>query len=39
MLVGLKDTLRVGQDVPLVLLLEGGEKVNVMVSVGPIGSQ
>ncbi len=39
MLVGLKNDLRVGQEVPLALLLEGGQKLDVMVSVRPIGSQ
>lgn len=39
MLVGLKDHLRIGQTVPLVLLLGDGQKVGVTVSVRPIGSQ
>jgi len=39
MLVGLKADLRVGQEVPLVLRLEGGQKVEVMVPVRPIGTQ
>lgn len=39
MLVGLRNDLRVGQEVPLALLLEGGQKLDVVVSVRPIGSQ
>ena len=39
MLVGLKNDLRLGQEVPLALLLEGGQKLDVMASVRPIGSQ
>jgi copper(I)-binding protein len=39
MLVGLKGELHVGQDVPLVLLLADGHKVDAVVRVRPTGSQ
>jgi copper(I)-binding protein len=38
MLVGLKGELHVGQDVPLVLLLADGHKVDAVVRVRPTGS-